>query len=136
MPSSRDYRFASRDRQGPGGFVGYYRLYLLDGPKGRFVGFEEIEAASDEEAVRIAYRRLEEGQISSFDLIEQQRKLYDARSRELAARADLNKAIVNIWQATGTVLENTGVTISKKNQRHALPEASKLGGFPASRRGK
>jgi hypothetical protein len=34
--------------------VGYYRLYLLDGPKGRFVGFEEIEAADDDEAVRIA----------------------------------------------------------------------------------
>jgi hypothetical protein len=34
--------------------VGYYRLYLLDGPKGRFVGFEEIEAADDVEAVRAA----------------------------------------------------------------------------------
>jgi outer membrane protein TolC len=90
----------------------------------------------NEEAVRIAYRRLEEGQISSFDLIEQQRKLYDARSRELAAHADLNKAIVNIWQATGTVLENTGVSITKKNQRYALPDATKPGPFPATRRGK
>jgi hypothetical protein len=27
---------------------------LLDGPKGRFVGFEEIEAADDAEAVRMA----------------------------------------------------------------------------------
>lgn len=34
--------------------MGYYRLYLLDGPKGRFVGFEEFEAADDAEAVRIA----------------------------------------------------------------------------------
>ena len=32
----------------------YYRLYLLDGPKGRFVGFEEIEAADDAEAVTAA----------------------------------------------------------------------------------
>jgi hypothetical protein len=40
--------------EGPGGRVGYYRLYLLDSPKGRFVGFEEIEAADDVEAVRIA----------------------------------------------------------------------------------
>jgi hypothetical protein len=39
--------------------VGYYRLYLLDGPKGRFVGFEEIEAVDDVEAVRAA------GQLSS-----------------------------------------------------------------------
>jgi hypothetical protein len=34
--------------------VGYYRLYLLDGAGGRFVGFEEIEAADDVEAARIA----------------------------------------------------------------------------------
>jgi len=34
--------------------VGYYRLYLLAEPGGKFVGFEEIEAADDAEAVRIA----------------------------------------------------------------------------------
>ena len=34
--------------------MGYYRLYLLDGPTGRFVGFEEIEAADDVDAVRAA----------------------------------------------------------------------------------
>lgn len=32
----------------------YYRLYLLANPDGRFVGFEEIEAGDDVEAVRIA----------------------------------------------------------------------------------
>lgn len=32
----------------------YYRLYRLAGPGGRFVGFEEIEAAGDAEAVRAA----------------------------------------------------------------------------------
>ena len=36
--------------------MGYYRLYLLDGATGRFVGFEEIEAADDVEAVRAAER--------------------------------------------------------------------------------
>ena len=34
--------------------VVYYRLYLLSGPSGRFVGFEEINASDDLEAVRIA----------------------------------------------------------------------------------
>ena len=34
--------------------MGYYRLYLLDGPKGRFVGFEEIEAVDDVEAAHVA----------------------------------------------------------------------------------
>lgn len=34
--------------------MSYYRLYLLSGPNGRFVGFEEFEANDDVEAVRIA----------------------------------------------------------------------------------
>jgi len=34
--------------------VGYYRLYRLGEPGGRFVGFEEFEAADDVEAVRLA----------------------------------------------------------------------------------
>ena len=63
----------------------------------------------NEEAARIANRRLEEGQISSFDTIEQQRRLSDARSRELGARADLNKSIVNLWLVTGTILEKMGI---------------------------
>ena len=70
-----------------------------------------------EEAVRIAYKRLEEGQISSFDLIEQQRRVYDAHSRELGARADLNKSIATLWQATGTVLDNMGIEIVRGDRR-------------------
>ena len=34
--------------------MGYYRLYLLSAPEGRFVGFEEIEAVDDVDAVRRA----------------------------------------------------------------------------------
>ena len=30
----------------------YYRLYLLSQPDGRFVGFEEIDAPDDGEAIR------------------------------------------------------------------------------------
>ena len=71
----------------------------------------------NEEAVRIAYKRLEEGQISSFDLIEQQRRVYDARSRELGARADLNKSVATLWQATGTVLERMGVEVVRGDRR-------------------
>jgi outer membrane protein TolC len=67
----------------------------------------------NEEAVRIAYKRLEEGQISSFDVIEQQRKLYDAKSRELAAIAELNKSISQLWLATGTILDRQGVFFDK-----------------------
>ena len=34
--------------------VGYYRLYLLAEPGGKFIGFEELEAEDDAEAVRVA----------------------------------------------------------------------------------
>jgi hypothetical protein len=34
--------------------LAYYRLYRLAEPDGKFVGFEEIEAADDVEAVRAA----------------------------------------------------------------------------------
>jgi len=38
--------------------VAYYRLYLLSNPNGRFIGFEEIEAMDDVEAIRLAERHL------------------------------------------------------------------------------
>lgn len=34
--------------------MGYYRLYMLSRSDGRFVGFEEIEAADDLAAVNVA----------------------------------------------------------------------------------
>ena len=80
----------------------------------------------NEEAVRIGYRRMEEGQISSFDLIETQRKLYDAKSRELAAQADLNKSIVTLWQATGTITDELGITIAQGKKSRDLPEATQV----------
>ena len=76
----------------------------------------------NDEAVRIAYRRLDEGQISSFDLIEIQRKMYDAKSRELDAQASLNKSIVTLWQATGTMLENLKVDIVQGPRKKDLPD--------------
>ncbi len=34
--------------------MGYYRLYMLNPANGRFIGFEEIEAPDDVEAVHTA----------------------------------------------------------------------------------
>src|SRR5205085_10424272 len=67
----------------------------------------------NDEAVREAYKRLEEGQISSFDVIEQQRKLYDAKSRELASIGELNKSVSQLWLATGTILDRQGIFFDK-----------------------
>ena len=59
--------------------------------------------------VTVGLKRMEAGQLSNFELIEQQRRLYDARSVELQFQAALNKAITELWLATGTVLDNLGV---------------------------
>jgi hypothetical protein len=40
--------------KGGGGIMVYYRLYLVDAASGRFVGFEEIDAPDDVEAVHMA----------------------------------------------------------------------------------
>jgi outer membrane protein len=74
----------------------------------------EFTTKTAEEAVRIGIRRLEQGLISNFDLIEQQRRLYDARTRELLAKAELNRSITQLWLATGTVLENLGITFAEE----------------------
>ncbi|MEO8353561.1 MAG: TolC family protein [Chthoniobacteraceae bacterium] len=83
----------------------------------------------NEEAVRIGYKRLEEGQISSFDLIELQRRVYNAHSRELAARADLNKAIVTLWHATGTIFDQMGIEVIRTGKRGGSVKAIQVGGL-------
>lgn len=67
----------------------------------------------NEEAVRVASKRLEEGQISSFEYIEQGQKLGDAQSRELATVAELNKSVSQLWLATGTILDRQGIYFDK-----------------------
>jgi outer membrane protein TolC len=94
----------------------------------------------NEEAVRIGYRRLEEGLVSAYDITEQQRKLYDAKSRELAALSDVNKAITQLWLVTGTVLDLQAISFrepveprktDKGMTGKALPEAlTPRGGVP------
>jgi hypothetical protein len=65
------------------------------------------DAARD--LVTVGLKRMEAGQLSNFELIDQQRRLYEARSAELQYQAALNKAITELWLATGTVLDQLGV---------------------------
>lgn len=69
-------------------------------------------AQLNEEAMKIQNRRLEQGQASAFDIIDTQRRLYEARVRELAARDDLDKSIVQLWFATGTLLEQRAIQVA------------------------
>ncbi len=59
--------------------------------------------------VLVGLKRMEAGQLSNFELIQQQTRLYEVRSIELQYQAALNKAITELWLATGTVLDNLGV---------------------------
>jgi outer membrane protein TolC len=58
-------------------------------------------------------KRLEQGVGVSFNVLEAQRDLSSARSRELAARADLNKSLVDLWLSTGTLLDHYGIVLDE-----------------------
>lgn len=108
-------------------------------------GVQRLQTAREstkasEEAVRIGFGQLEEGLISNSDLIEQQSKLYESRDTELQAQASLNGSIVELWFATGAVMNNLGVEIAgeqkKKNQDNALKPVVIRRAAPAKQEGR
>jgi outer membrane protein TolC len=77
---------------------------------------ERVETARQaskfaEEVVGMQNRRLEEGQASTLDILDNRRRLYDAQSRELEAIDDLNKSIVELYLATGTLLRQESIVL-------------------------
>jgi outer membrane protein TolC len=60
-------------------------------------------------------KRLEQGVGVSFNILEAQREVAGAESRELAARADLNKALIDLWLSTGTLLDQFGIVLEEGN---------------------
>ena len=56
-------------------------------------------------------KRLAEGVTTSFEVLQLQKDYSQARSREYAALADLNKDLVDLYLAAGTLLEKQGVTV-------------------------
>jgi len=74
-----------------------------------------------EDALKIANGQLDQGLISSFDVIDQKKKLDDARMRELQAVADLNISLVQLWVATGTLLERQGIQIEPTTSAKLAP---------------
>lgn len=56
-------------------------------------------------------QRLREGVTTSFEVLQLQKEFSQARSREYAALADLNKDIVDLYLAIGTLLEEQGVMV-------------------------
>lgn len=56
--------------------------------------------------------RQERGQSGDVELLKFKRDLTDARTRELAALADLQKVLVRLYQISGTLLERENITLS------------------------
>jgi outer membrane protein TolC len=65
-----------------------------------------------QEVVDAQNRRLEAGQASTVDVLDDRRRLYDVQSRELEAVDDLNKSIVQLYDATGTILDNESIVLA------------------------
>lgn len=83
--------------------------------------------ALEDQALKIALRRLEEGVISSTEVIDTQRRLYDAQSREFSFTSELNKAIAGLYLASATVLQRQGITFTDEPRGLRGPGAPKAG---------
>jgi len=70
------------------------------------------EAAA--QTVEGGMKRFKEGVMSSFEVLQLQEEFSQSRSREYAVLADLNKDIVDLYLATGTLLEQQSVMVDSK----------------------
>jgi len=67
-----------------------------------------------EAALEAEQKKLESGKSTSFNVLQLQRDLTDARSREISARADYNKALATLAQAEGSTLERRAIDVRVK----------------------
>lgn len=64
------------------------------------------------EAMKGEIKRLDEGVSTTYQVLQYQNEYSQSRSRELAALADLNKDIVDLWLVTGLLLEKRGIVVA------------------------
>jgi outer membrane protein TolC len=57
-------------------------------------------------------KRLTEGVSTSYQVLQYQKEYSQARSREIAVLADLNKDQADLWLVTGQLLEKRGIVVS------------------------
>ncbi len=69
-----------------------------------------------EEGLELERARLANGQTSGFAVSELQRRLADARTRELAARVDLTKAVTELHSVSGRLLEKHGIEVTRDGE--------------------
>jgi len=68
---------------------------------------------------------LEEGKATTFDVVRLQNDYADARSRELAALANLRKSVLRLSVARGTLLEELGVNLEDEARVSSPPGAKR-----------
>lgn len=74
-------------------------------------------------------RQFQAGTTTFYLVLQRQTELLVARSRELQAQTDLNKAISEFQRATGTTLTANNVTVSTKQEFTFLPDRKNSAGF-------
>ncbi|MBA3351803.1 MAG: TolC family protein [Blastocatellia bacterium] len=72
-------------------------------------------------------RQFRAGTTTFYLVLQRQTELLAARSRELQAQTDLNKAISEFQRATGTTLSANNVTVSQKQEFNILPNRRNTG---------
>jgi HAE1 family hydrophobic/amphiphilic exporter-1 len=76
---------------------------------------------SAEQLYESEQRQFRAGTTTFYLVLQRQTELLTARSRELQAQTDLNKAISEFQRATGTTLSANNVTVSQKQEFTVLP---------------
>ena len=66
-------------------------------------------------------RRFRSGESTTFLVLQRQIEVNDSRARELQAQTNLNKAVVQLQQATGTILTSNNVTLTNIGEGTSNP---------------
>jgi outer membrane protein TolC len=64
-----------------------------------------------EETLNAERKKLEAGTSTSYTVLQHQRDLREARSREMRAIADYNQSLAELWRSEGTLLPKNNVTV-------------------------
>lgn len=79
---------------------------------------ESAQMVLDEER-----KRMQEGVTNSFEILVAQDEFATAKTRATAAEADLQKAVIDLWLASGTLLPNLGIDLVESTPADYGPES-------------
>jgi HAE1 family hydrophobic/amphiphilic exporter-1 len=85
-------------------------LQAYQSAQARLVAARAAREAS-EQVLSSEQRRFRAGESTTYLVLQREIELADNRGRELQAQTDLNKAVVDLQQATGTILRANNVNI-------------------------